>query len=81
MILARFDLSSLYFRSSPAPEPPLSVVAILIVCVPLALRMLPREDNTEESGRDEDATDEAEASDGIRPVSTIVGRRERPPLA
>ena len=57
MTLARFALSSLYFRSSPLPEPVLSVVATLLVCVMLPLReMFPRPSvlrRLTDSGREE----------------------------
>ena len=81
MTLARFALSSLYFRSSPLPDPSLPVVATLFVCV--VIPTLPSvERSVIDSGRDADdeppdASDATDASDGSRPLSTIVGRRER----
>ena len=84
MTRARFALSSLYFRSSPLPEPVLSVVATLFVCVMLPLReMFPRPSvlrRLTDSGREDgepDPADDNETSEGRRPWSTIVGRRER----
>ena len=87
MILERLALSSLYFLSSP--EPLLSVVATLFVCVVYPLRRPIRESTerrpADESGLDEgsdgvDDMDGIEPSDVTRPFSTIVGLLERRPL-
>ena len=76
MTRARFALSSLCLRSSAPPDPVLSVVATLFVCVVIPIRPSV-ERSVIDSGRDDDAIDAVEVSDGSRPPSTIVGRRER----
>ena len=82
MTLARFALSSLHLRSSPAPDPPLSVVATLLVCVALPRLRPSVERRLTDSGREEgepDDMDDTDISEGMRPgpPSTIVGRRDR----
>ena len=70
--IARLDLSSLNFRSSPEPEPLLSVVATLIVCVVFPSR------NPDIASIDRRCPEEPDLDiePSETPRSTMVGRRD-----
>lgn len=76
-ILARLLLSSLYLRSSPLPEPVLSVVATLLVWVVVPLRIPIIASEERRCALDSGLDPYVDKTASARPVSTTVGLRLR----